>query len=567
MGCDGGEDPSKPKKLVAETLIELDLSSDLEERSHPLFGAGRPSHFDGLLRLQKLVKDPLARGLFVRLGSFGGRHADVDDWAQMFDAFRAQKKPVHCHFDELDNGGYALAAHCDRLSMTPAGLLNLVGMGAQLVHGRALLDQIGLQAEIMQVGKYKGAAEPFTRDSPSEELKTSIEGLLTDFDGAFRGHLAQRAQLAGVDPQSLCNQGPYSADRASAAKLIDDIGYDDEARAQAKRASGARLLQRTLQPSEQQSLSLRDVVRAFGGPREREYKGRAHLAVGFLTGEISDGDGRGLDGAASDPFVKMLRRWGDDTDVRAVLLRIESPGGSALASDRMWHAVQRVARRKPVIVSLGDMAASGGYYVASAGTVVIAAKGTIVGSIGVVGGKVVVAGLANRLGVHVTTLSRSERAAWLSPFAPFSPAERGALEGMLQGTYRLFLERVSIGRKRSIEQLLPAAEGRVMGGERAHQLGLVDEVGGFMRAFQLATQRGKLPDSAPLEVWPDEGDPLSVLTSMVGTVSTNAQQRSWAGELEAAMPRELRSAGGLLRGLVRTPERALAVLPFALYVH
>ena len=564
LGCGGEDDRAKAKKLVAETLIEVDLSSGLEERTDPLFGEGRPGHFEALVRVRKLVKDPLARGLFARLGGFEGRHADVDDWAQLFDAFRAQKKPVHCHFDEVDNAGYALASHCDRLSMGPAGLLNLVGIGAQLVHGKSLLDQLGVRAELLQVGKYKGAAEPFTRDAPSDELRQSLGALLVDLDASLRTHIAQRAPLAGKDAAALFAGGPYTPERARGEQLVDDVAYDDEARAHAKRAAGARLLQRTLAPSEPQALTLRDLLRALSGERERDYKGRAHLAVGFLNGEISEGEGRALDGAASDPFVKTLRRWGDDTDVRAVLLRIESPGGSALASDRMWHAVQRVARRKPVIVSLGDMAASGGYYVASGGSVIVAGRGSIIGSIGVVGGKVVVDGLADRLGVHVTTLARSERATWLSPFQPFSPAERASLEGMLQGTYRLFLERVAIGRKRDVDALIPAAEGRVMGGERARELGLIDEVGGLARAFDLAIERGKLPESTPIELWPDTSDPFTAISSLLGA---HAPRSSLESELESALPAELKSAQGLFRGLTRAPARALAVLPFALYVH
>jgi protease-4 len=230
----------------------------------------------------------------------------------------------------------------------------------------------------------------------------------------------------------------------------------------------------------------------------------------------------------------------------------------------MWHAVRRVAQRKPVIVSLGDMAASGGYYIASAGSVIVASPSSIVGSIGVVGGKMVVDGLANRLGVHVTTLTRTQHSAWLSPFQPFSETERASLEGMLQSTYRLFLDRVATGRKLAVEKLLPAAEGRVMGGERAAKLGLVDEVGGLARALQLAIDRGKLPSSAPIESWPDAPDALTALSSVLGA---HAGQSALSAELEQLLPEPLSSAGSLVRGLVQAPERALAALPFALYVH
>jgi protease-4 len=564
LGACGKREEPKEKPLVADTLVELDLSQPADERTAALFGEAKPSHFDGIMRVRKYVRDPLARGLFVRLGSYAGHLSDVDDWAETFEAFRAVKKPVHCQFDELDNAGYALASHCDRVSMTPAGLLNLVGLAAQVVQGRQLLEMVGVKAELFQVGKYKGAAEPFTRDELLPETRESLEGLLADLDRDFRRHLAARTKREDVAVQALLDSGPYTSDRAKQVGLVDAVAYDDEARMNAKRAAGARLLHRPFEPNEKQTVSLTDLVRALSGRRERDYDGRAHLGVAFLTGDISDGQGRAIEGSGSDPFIKALRRWGDESDVRAVVLRIESPGGSALASDRMWHAVARVAKRKPVIVSLGDMAASGGYYVASAGSAIVASPGSIVGSIGVVGGKMVLEGLTQRVGVHVTSLPRAQRATWLSPFAPFSDGERAAFEGMLQNTYARFLQRVALGRKRDVASLSPAAEGRVMGGERAKELGLVDEVGGLARAVTLALERGKLSESAPIESWPDASDTLEALSSLM---ETRSAQGVLAGEVRELLPPELLSAASLVRELGQASQRPLAVLPFALYVH
>ena len=554
------------RKLVSDTLLELDLTEAPAEQRTALLGQERPSHFEGLMRLRALTADPLAKGLFVRIGGFGGQFADVDDWAQTLESFRAAKKPVHCHFDEVDNTGYALAAHCDKLSMTPAGMLDLVGLALQAIHGRTLLDTLGVQAELLQVGKYKGAAESFTRAGMSDEQRVSLDTLLTDLDAAFRAHLGKRVP----DPaavQKLIDGGPYTAEAAQAAGLIDAIAFDDEARAHAKKAAGARIVQRTLAPKEGETLSLSDLTRLLGGRREHDYDGRAHLAVGFLVGDIRDGDTQGVSGASSEPFIRTLRRWGDAPDVRAVVLRIESPGGSALASDRMWHAVQRVARRKPVVVSLGDMAASGGYYIASAGNLVVAAPGSIVGSIGVLGGKVVVSQLAEKVGVSVTSLTRSARSDWLSPFHSFTPAERGALERMLQDTYGRFVARVALGRKRDAASLAAAAEGRVMGGERAKELGLVDEVGGLARAVTLALEQGKLPERAPIEVWPDANDSLAAISSLLGARHVGGGATgALSGALREELPGALREAGGLAHTLLHAGDQPLVVLPFALHV-
>jgi protease IV len=563
LGC-GAREENKERKLVAASLLELDLTQAPEERASELFAESRPSHFQALMRIRKLSADPLARGLFVRLGSFGGHFGDVDDWAETFETYRAARKPVHCHFDELDNAGYALASHCDRISVTPSGFLNLVGLAAQVVHARQLLELVGVKADLYQVGKFKGAAEPFTADALTPEQRASLDTLLLDLDAAFRAHLLRREPRTPEALQAIIDNGPYTSDAARSANLVDQVSYDDEARANAKKVAGARLIHRPFEPREEPQLSLTELVRAVLGKRDREYKERPHLAVAFLSGEISDGPGHGVSGVGSDPFVKALRRWGDETNVRAVLLRIESPGGSALASDRMWHAVQRVAKRKPVVVSLGDMAASGGYYVASAGQTIVAAPGSIVGSIGVVGGKMVIEGLTQKLGVHVTALPRAKNATWLSPFTQFSDGERAAFHGMLENTYARFLDRVSIGRKRDVASLLPAAEGRVMGGARAKEMGLVDEVGGLARAFTLAVERGKLPVNAPVETWPENDDPLAALSSLM---ETHAPQGVLDSEWLRALPVELTSAGNFWRELSKAGQSPLAALPFALYVH
>jgi protease-4 len=486
----------------------------------------------------------------------------VEDLAQAFEAFRAQKRPVHCHFEDLDNAGYALASHCDRLSMSPAGTLNLVGLGAQVVHGRKLLELLGVRAELLQMGKYKGAAEPFTRDEMSPELQASLDGLLDDLDASFRGHLKKRAERTPEAWQAILDEGPYSANAARQGTLVDALSYDDEARAKAKTAAGARVVRHLFEKKEREP-SLRDLIEMLG-PGKHAHPNQPYVVLAHLTGEIVESEADATNRAASEPFVDAMRRWGDDRHVRAVVLRIESPGGSALASDRMWHAVRRVAGRKPVIVSLGDMAASGGYYVASAGTHIVAAPGSVVGSIGVVGGKMVIQDLADRVGVHVDGLKRAHNAAWLSPFAPFSDSERKLFEGMLEETYERFLDRVSIGRKRPVADLLPAAEGRVMGGERARKLGLVDEVGGLSRALSLAKQQGKLGPRAPVEAWPDERDGLRALASLL---SAQAPQ----SVLDATVTQVMRvarplAATPLLTILGEKGETVAATLPFVLTI-
>lgn len=509
--CQKSDDKDAP--LDEPSLLELDLTQQFGERDESFLSEHRPSLSAAVERVKELSGESQARGLFVRLGPLSGHWSDVDEWSQVFESVRAKKKPVHCAFEVLDNAGYALAAHCDRLSMTPAGTLDLVGLGAQVLHGKQLLDSMGVKAELLQMGRYKGAAEPFTLDTMSEPLRESIDGLLDDLDTQFRAHLATRPSLKAVDLQKLLDQGPFHGEAARSATLVDALAYDDEARQKAKLQAEARAVHEVFPRHREESISLLKLIEALSEEHKNPLKNRDRIVLATLVGEIVDGDRMSQDRAASEPFVAAMRGFGDDKHVKAVVLRIESPGGSALASDRMWHAVRRLAGRKPVIISMGDMAASGGYYVACAGTHVIASESSIVGSIGVVGGKIVFAGLADKVGIHADTLKRAEHATWLSPLAPFSPAERGQLEDLLRNTYDRFLERVATGRKRTVAQIEQAAEGRVMGGIRAKRLGLVDELGGVSRALAVARERAKVGRDAPIETWPSTDDPLSALSS------------------------------------------------------
>jgi len=538
LGCgEARKDSAQLKRPITDTLYELDLRDALPEQGASFFGQTEASLGEALARLKELADEPLAKGLFVRLGDHQGHLGDVEDLATAFEAFRAQKRPVHCHFEELDNAGYALASHCDRLSAGPAGMLNLVGLGAQVMHGRKLLDWLGVRAELMQMGKYKGAADPFTREEMSPELKASMDQLLDDLDAAFRSHLKVRSERTPEAWQAILDAGPYTPKGALAQNLVDAVAADDEARARAKTAASARVVRPVFEERSEKNFTVRELFQALAGGEQNARPKQPYLGIAYLTGEIIESKEGAFDRTASEPFIQALRRWGDDRQVRAVVLRIESPGGSALASDRMWHMVHRVAGRKPVIVSLGDMAASGGYYVASAGSHIVAAPGSIVGSIGVVGGKMVVQGLAERAGVKVETLRRAQHAIWLSPFEPFTDSERARFEDMLEDTYDRFLERISIGRKRPVASFLAGTEGRVMGGQRAQQLGLVDEVGGLGRAIQLARERGKLTPRSPVETWPNDRDALQALSSLVSTQSPQpALSATVAQVVRAARP-------------------------------
>jgi protease-4 len=307
-------------------------------------------------------------------------------------------------------------------------------------------------------------------------------------------------------------------------------------------------------------VGLSELLEALSGGGEESAPSGQRLVLANLEGTIMRGDERSMQSAHAAPFVQAMREMADDEEVRALVLRINSPGGSATASDLMWHAVRRVAARKPVIVSVGDMAASGGYWVASAGTRIVADGDSLIGSIGVVGGKIVIEDLGQRIGLRSTRLSRGKRAGWMSSLHGFDAGERDAFQRSLQHTYRLFLRRISQGRGMERSAIEPMAEGRLMTARRALDGGLVDRLGGLREALALAREDADLAEDVEVQVWP----PRHTFLQQIARLASGADARSLAlhqlGTTIGDRPQ------GLLEALVVGRDTHIAAMPYRLSI-
>ena len=570
FSCFSGDDDerrSEAKPKVPE-LHEISLNDAApEEPGGALFSsAERYSHQELLEQLARSAKEPLIKGLFLRLSPLGGSWARSNEVRAALAEVRKAGKPVHCHFDMLDNVGYALAASsCDRVSMGPAGMLMLTGVRAETVYAKDLLDMVGLQAELLQVGRFKGAADSLTRSDMPSEVRETLDALVDDLQANLRGAIVEGRKLDENTLRTAIDTAPHAANAALSLKLIDAISFDDEARAKAKAAAHGERVMKPLHEEKSDRPGLGDLVKLLFDGKPEKVRGK-RVSLAYLTGTITDSEDGPESGSSSGPFITAMRRIADDKDVKAMVLRIDSPGGSALASDKMWHAVRRVAARKPVIVSVGDMAASGGYYVASAGTEIFADDVSLVGSIGVVGGKIVGGDLAARLGLHPTALSRGQNAGWMSPFHPFSPSERTAVQRSMQNTYETFLSRIRHGRKMQPDQLAAVAEGRIMTGKRAREGGLVDQAGGLSAALVRARAQAGLPEDAPIEIWPKQGPWIERASRMFSGAESRASgdglSRDQLSQLMASLPGLARSP--IVTLWLRGSREPLATLPFAL---
>jgi protease-4 len=498
---------------------------------HDPFVPPRPTLHDVLERIWEATDDERVKGLFVRVGPLQSTWGSVGDLVEALSEFRTENRPIHCHFESVDNVGYLLlASSCDRISMAPAGTLDLIGPAAVMIYARSLLNKLGVEAEIIHMGRYKGAGDMFIRDDMPPEAKQSMDAILDDLHGALVTATKSRTEDDVEKARASINQGPYGSDEAAKAGLIDAVSFLRESREEIKKVAGVETIRPTRMLPKQEQLTLGQFLGLLSGEAEKPKTGGERVALVFVNGPITDGESGSRGNAVSGPFVRAMDRLENDENVKAVVMRINSPGGSALASDRMWEAARNLAETKPLIASVGDMAASGGYYIASAAEEILAHPNSLVGSIGVVGGKFNLAGLTEEIGVSTYVLQRGKRAAWSTPVRALNATERQAFEGLLRDTYERFIDRVAVGREMEREAVLAAAEGRVMTAQDGKELGLIDEMAGLSEALEQARAAAGLGPDTPVELWPaPKGmfDAINELLSGNGEDDARTLQRLW----------------------------------------
>jgi len=341
------------------------------------------------------------------------------------------------------------------------------------------------------------------------------------------------------------------------------VSFLRDSREEIKKAAGVDTIRRTRMLPKHEQLTLGQFLNLLRGDTEKAEAGGERVALVFVNGNITDGESGSMGDAVSGPFVRAMERLENDDNVKGVVMRINSPGGSALASDRMWDAARRLGEAKPLIASVGDMAASGGYYIASAADEILAHPNSLVGSIGVVGGKFNFAGLAENIGVNTYILQRGKRAAWSTPVRGLKPTERQAFETLLRGTYDRFIDRVAVGRKMEREAVLAAAEGRVMTAQDGKELGLIDEMAGLSEALIRARAAAGLGPDAPVELWPSSKgmiDAINDLLSGNGDDEVQTLQHRWLRQHPLAASLPLEPWADILRVLSR--EHVALVPPY-----
>jgi protease-4 len=477
-------------------------------------GGGQTMQTRALLRkLDELAAEPKLEGLVLRVGDLGMDMARAHELRAGLIAFKGDgARKLHCHAEDLGNASYYLLSACDELSMVPVGVMLIPGPVATPIHLKGLLDKLGVQADFLHVGAFKGAAEPLTRDAPSPEMLETLQAII---DQAYATMVTGIAQGRGESEDVVrgwIDTGLYTSEDAAAKGLIDGVEAWEPFLARVAGERGWKKVELKEKPWADMF-----ALQRFLGLTPIKRPSEPHVALVYAVGNIIDGKGGGAMGAsqqiASGQLVPVLDRLAEDDKVTAVVLRIDSGGGSARASEQIWHAVERLKARKPVVVSMAGVAASGGYYIAAGASKIYADTDTLTGSIGVVGGKLVLGGALEQIGIKSYAIGKGARATMWSPMQPWTQDERDAVFGMMEQTYEAFLDRVAKGRGMQRDAVHELAQGRVWTGAAAKERGLVDEIGGLEQALAAASELGKVGADVELEVYPGEPTIKDILGS------------------------------------------------------
>lgn len=407
---------------------------------------------------------------------------------------KAHGKRVLCHLDDAKGAALYLCSSADRILIHPAGGIRFSGLSTTHFYFKNLLDKLGIRADFVRIGDHKSAPESLMREGPTEIARSDAQHMLEALNHQVVAGIAQGRHLTPAQTTAAIGKGPFVSSEAKAAGLVDQFAYSDQIEEQVQQLIGHTVMV-VDDPLAQRESSHFDAVRK--------------VAIVYIDGDMVDGKSQtiplfGNKLVGSSTISETLRQLRTDPTVGAIVLRIESPGGSALAADTLWREIQltNAPGGKPVVVSMGGVAASGGYYVASPASRVFANGATITGSIGVFYGKADVAELLRKIGVNTETQRTAPRADAESVFRPFTDEERTELERKVRQFYEVFLSRVSIGRKMARDAVDAVGQGRVYTGEQALQNHLVDELGGLRQALQSARQLAHLAEHAPIVEYP-----------------------------------------------------------------
>ena len=574
------ERPAIDKAYVAQ--IEISGSFPEAPQAGGIFGSLTETLEDVKGRIERAAADTRIAAVLLTVDGPGVDYAKAREIRQSVQAVKDAGKPVWVSFDDVSTGGYLIACAGDTVVAPESGTFTVLGVRAEVEFYKELFDDFEVRPDVLRVGKYKAAAEPYTRTEMSEAFREELSEVLGDAYRNLVATIAEGRGLTEAQVKAAIDSGPHAAPAAKDAGLIDVLAYEDEIPALiAEELNAGEVSLREDYAKKKaktyEGLSgLMELMTELGGKPKSAAPREPYVAVIYALGQIMPGKSLtspfGTRVMGHETMIEAIDAAREDDNCKAAVLRVDSPGGSALASDLIWRALVRLKGEKPLIVSMGGVAGSGGYYIAAPGDVIVADPATITGSIGVVGLKLAFGEAFEEFGVTHSVVQYGENAGALSLLEVYDPAEKAAMTKLLATIYEQFTAKVADGRGMEQQRVKELGGGRIYSGARAKELGLVDELGTLHDAIRLAEQAAaeKYDDvdagaDLPRRNLPEPGNPFENLLEGGFPGILKVQE-------DAAVGAALRMLPAPLRGAVRrlhvfealTNERAVTAMPFGL---
>ena len=463
-----------------------------ENATAKLFGINQPQSFTSLLtQLRKAKVDSRVGGVLLDVDFPGIGWGKADELRDAIKDFRASGKPIYAFMEIGMNKEYYIASAAEKVFLPPSGDLYINGLAAEAMFYKGSLDKLGIEAEVIQIGpKYKNAPDQYTKKEMGEGQREVINALLDEYYGRLKAGISQDRGLSPESVEQIINNAPHHAGEAKQLGLINEAFYREQVYDALKNRLGYKT---------------EDTLRTITGSDYREIPSESlnintgeRIAVIYASGAINVGKSSssafGGEMVGSDTIVKAVNDAANDNSIKAIVLRVDSPGGSALASDMMWFALENAKAKKPLVVSMSDVAASGGYYIACNAHKIVAEPSTVTGSIGMFLGKPVLKGFYDWVGISNEYVMRGKNAGIFDESRKWTPEERAKMEDQANKVYYGdFVPKVAKGRNKTDEEVNTLGQGRVWTGTQAKQNGLIDEFGGLEKAIEIAKDLAKLP--------------------------------------------------------------------------
>ncbi|HMS39882.1 MAG TPA: signal peptide peptidase SppA [Pyrinomonadaceae bacterium] len=557
-------------EVPENSVLVLSVTGDLpdyapEDPTAKLFGIEQKQSFSSLItQLRKAKVDERIGAVLLDIDFPMIGWGKADELREAIKDFRTSGKPVYAYMEIGTNREYYIATSAEKIFLPPAGDLYIQGFAAQAQFYRGSLDKLGIEPQFLKIGKYKNAPDQYTEKEMTEGQREVINAVLDDYYTRIVNTISETRKKTPEDVKALIDNAPYNAMQAKQQGLIDETFYREQVYAELKNRLGYKEEDkvRTVSTSEYREVPA-DSLGLNNGERVAVI-----YASGAITGGSSNRSPLGGETVGSDTMVKAINEAAEDKSIKAIVLRIDSPGGSALASDLMWYAIENAKLKKPVVVSMSDVAASGGYYIACNANKIVAEPSTVTGSIGVFMGKPVMKGFYDWIGVSNEYVLRGKNAGIFRETVKWEGDELKKMTDSVNNIYFTnFIPKVAKGRGKTDEEVNTIGQGRVWTGNQAKEKGLIDEFGGLEKAIEIAKGLANLPaDKDVRRVNFPEPRPF-LETLFGGGIYAQTQEQKVQEELIKALPEDVRKTlryASILDQMKRG--EAMMMLPYELEI-